>query len=604
MNKSEKKDMRTRYKSIYKSILVMGLCVVSLTVSAQKDSTIIRQVMLERDYTPTIQEASKVNIPPDIYSPVIKAKEIRFISSTPQIVLNSNQLAASAPGDIKTNVSFDTKRGYAYFGAGTHGNLEGGLGYRLVNEERDRLDLFGSYTGTNSTIDYINGKNYAASDVTAKYSNTGVNLKYQHRFEPSILSVGTSFYNTSYNYYGNSFIPASSSIASPFDVASKQGVNVFKIGLGLKSSDDSDSVIEYDGSVDYNHFSNKYGLTSLEDGVKGSVINAAVNLFTGLGSDRTVGIKGSITTQSFGRKITYLENAYHGYTNITGTPYVRFDGDNWDADLGINLSALFDVKTAFAMSPNVKASVKVTDANRLYAEIGGGVNNNTFLDILQENRYVDPISRVDYSKTYYDAKIGFLSGAVSGLEFDLFAGYKHVRRDHLYVCGSHTDGWGNVGSPVYANISTGHIGGLLKTNLLPYTDLSARIMAYFYNVKYQDAYVPVVLSESLPAAQAWGRPKFTLELNADVKPFDNLLLSLNYLVAGGRKAVEKVYNSDSWEIVNMKSINELNFKAEYKFIDWLSANIRLNNILFQKYELQYGYPLQGFNILGGVNFRF
>jgi outer membrane cobalamin receptor len=172
------------------------------------------------------------------------------------------------------------------------------------------------------------------------------------------------------------------------------------------------------------------------------------------------------------------------------------------------------------------------------------------------------------------------------------------------VYGSHTNGWGNVGSPVYANISTGHAGGLLKTSLIPHTDLSARITAYFYNVKYQDAYVPVVLPASLPETQAWGRPTFTAELNADVRPFNNLLLSLNYLFVGGRKAIKNVYNSESWEITNMKSINELNFKGEYKFIDWLSVNVRLNNVLFQKYELQYGYPLQGFNVLGGVSIRF
>lgn len=601
MNKSELKRMKTTYKSL----LVIGLGIISLTVSAQKDSTITRQVMLERDYVPTMQEASKVNTQPDIYAPTIKPKEIKFESNTPQIRLDNNKLGASASGDIKTDVAFDKKRGYAVLGLGTGGNIDGALGYRLVNGDNDRLDFFGTYSATGSTVDYINGSDYARKDVKAKYIHAGGNLKYQHTFDPSVLSVGASFYNTSYNYYGNSFIPITSSAVYPFDVDSKQGVNVFKIGAGLKSREENEGPIKYDGNVSYNYFTNKYGRQKADDGVKGGIINADLNLYTEFGADQQVGIKGMILNQSFSNKTDYLPNAHHGYTNITGTPYIKFQGANWNADLGANLSALFDVKTAFAISPNVKASVSFYEVNTLYAEVGGGVNNNTFLDILQENRYADPSTRIEYSKTYYDAKIGFRSGVVSGLEFDLFAGYKHVRRDHLYVYNYYKEeGWGNVGSPVYANISTGHIGGLLKTNLIPYTDLSARMTAYFYNVKYHEPYVQVIDAETLPDTKPWGRPTFTAEFNADVNPINNLTLSVNYLYAGGRKALASNASTTAWTIANMKDINELNFRAEYKINDYIAVNGRLNNVLFQKYELQYGYPLQGFNFMAGVSLKF
>lgn len=588
-------------KTIYKSILVIGLGAISLTASAQKDSTITRQVMLERDYVPTMQDASKVNTMPEIYSPLIRPKEIKFVSTTPQIALDNNKLGASESGDIKTDVAFDQKRGYALFGVGTSGNIDGALGYRLVNEDRDRLDFFGTYSGTNSTVDYIDGKNYAKSDVKAKYSYIGANLRYKHTFDPSILSIGASYYNTAYNYYGNSFVPNTVSKPTLFNVDSKQAVDVFNIGVGLKSSDKNEGAIKYDGNASYSYFSNKYGLRKEDSGVNGGIAKADLNLYTEFGADQTIGVKGMILGQKFGNKESHIVDAYHGYANVSGTPYIKFQGSSWNADLGVNLSALFDVKTAFAISPNVKASVNVNEVNTLYAEIGGGVNDNTFLDILQENRYVNPSTRVEYSKTYYDAKIGFRSGVVSGLEFDLFAGYKYTRKDHLYVYSySYTDtGWGNLASPVYANVSTGHIGGLLKTNLIPYTDLSAKITGYFYDVKYQDPYVVVINSDMLPKAKAWGRPTFTAELNADVRPFAGLLVSLNYMYAGGRETVDKAYAS-----VKMKDINELNFRGEYQITDWVSVNARLNNVLFQKYELVYGYPLQGFNFLGGVSLKF
>jgi outer membrane cobalamin receptor len=76
------------------------------------------------------------------------------------------------------------------------------------------------------------------------------------------------------------------------------------------------------------------------------------------------------------------------------------------------------------------------------------------------------------------------------------------------------------------------------------------------------------------------------------------------MYAGGRKALHSSPAATSWSVVNMKDINELNFRGEYIITDWVSVNARLNNILFRKYELQYGYALQGFSFLGGVSFKF
>ena len=104
--------------------------------------------------------------------------------------------------------------------------------------------------------------------------------------------------------------------------------------------------------------------------------------------------------------------------------------------------------------------------------------------------------------------------------------------------------------------------------------------------------------------KAWGRPTFTAELNADIKPIDKLTFSLNYVYAGGRKTVYSNYIIPVQEVIKMKDINELNFRGEYQVTDWLSVNARVNNLLFQKYELQYGYALQGFNVLGGLSFKF
>lgn len=599
-------------KILYKSVFVMALGVISLTAAAQKDSTIIRQVLLERDYNPTLQDASRVNALPSIYSPLIKPKELKYLSSVPQISLASNQLGSVEPGDIRTGVDYSKKRGYLNLGAGSNSNLEGALGYRIVHAERDRLDIFATHSSTSGTVDYIQ-KGFEFDDAKAKYSASKINLEYEHAFDPSILWIDASFYNTSYNYYGNPFIPKASSVGNPFDLDSRQNVDVFSIGAGLKSREGSESILKYDAGIAYQNFKSKYETEVPGKGPKGGQLDVNADFFAEFGSDQAVGVKGLLMNQSFSGNSGYLRDAYHSLTSITATPYIKFQGSNWNADLGVNVSGAFDVKNKMLFSPNIKAAIHIDERNTFYGEVTGGINNNTYLDILQENRYVNLWSRVEYSKTLYDLKAGFKSGAVDGFEFDIFAGYKQTDKDHLYLYrygGISSDinikTWGNLSTPVYANVGTGNIGGLIKTNLIPYTDLSARLTTYFYNVKYVGAYAmhPAFTTVEGMEKKAWGRPTFTAELNADVKPFEKLTLSLNYMYAGGRKTYFVSDYSNTREVVNMKDINELNFRGEYQLTDWLSVNARLNNILFQKYELQYGYPLQGFNVLGGLNFKF
>ena len=604
-------------KTLYKSVFVIALGIISLTATAQKDSTLIRQVLLERDYNPTLQDASKVNTQPSIYSPVIKAKELKFVSTVPQITLTNNKLGSAAPSDINTGVDYSKKRGYLILGAGNNSNLEGAFGYRLVNGDRDRLDISATHSSTSANVDYINADPYTMDEAKAKYSASKVNLKYQHMFDPSVLWFYASFYNTSYNYYGNPFIPSISSVAYPIDMDSRQNVDVFSIGAGLKSSDKNQGILKYKGGVRYQNFKSKYGIFTSEKGTKGGQLDLDADFYTEFGSDKSLGIKGFIMNQSFNSNSeAFDKDAFHNFTNVTATPYIKFQGSNWDADLGVNVSGMLDTKTKFMFSPNVKAAIHVNEVNTFYGEITGGVNNNTFLDILLENRYVNPIARVEYSKTLFDARLGFKSGVISGFEFDIFAGYKKTDKDHLYIAQSPYDLlvgasypsdmkiWGNVGTPLYANIGTGHVGGLLKTKLIPYTDLSAKITAYFYDVKYANGNVTLIDKDLYSEKKAWGRPTFTAELNADIKPIDKLTFSLNYVYAGGRKTIYSSYMIPVAEVIKMKDINELNFRGEYQVTDWLSVNARVNNLLFQKYELQYGYPLQGFNVLGGLSFKF
>lgn len=609
--------------TLYKSILILGLGLVTITTSAQKkkdkEDDLTRQVMLERDYNPTLDEATKINTAPNIYSPQIKsASSVKFLDQAPQLTIGATKLGKVASGDIRTDVPFSKERFYLNFGAGSYGNLDGAIGVRAVDTQNDKLDIAATYQGMSGDIDYAHTKNLW-NKVKAKYSDLNIGVKYQHTFEPSILTVGGGYQNMGFNYYGNPFFTYSGALIDPpftgeaIDIDSKQKVDVINFGLGLKSSDKNEGLLKYNARIAYTNFTAKYGfLPSVDKGPRGGIIDADIDLYTKFG-EGNLGFVASVLNQSFTSKDNYVgfvSSGFDGYTNLGINPYYKLEDSAWNLTLGLNLNYVSDTKNKFVFAPNILGQIHINEVNTLYAGVTGGVNNNTFMDILQENRYVDMGRRIAYSRTPFDVKIGFKSGVVPNFEFDIFGGYKQVKDEHLYAAATMHDldskvpTWSNVGVAVYDQVSTGHFGAMVSTKLIPMTTLSAKAIGYFYDVKNQD--------------KAWGRPNFTAEVTTDIQPIDNLTLSLSYLLMAGRKGLnlsEPFKSTDemptilpvgpkSMYAVDMKDINEFNVRAEYQIIKQLAIHARVNNLFNQKYEQQLGYTLQGINVLGGFNVKF
>lgn len=590
--------------TIYKSILFAGLGCFALSMNAQtaKDTVFNKQVTVQREYNPTIQDAAKINTTPAIYEPVIIAKDLRFMDAAPRLQINDKRLGMSSSGDINTDVLYDKRKGYLIFNAGNYINLDAAAGYRIVNSAADKLNLFATYNSTDGKLDFVEkDKGYALRKSKAKYAEMGINLDYEHKFEPSILRFDASFMNMNYNYYGNPFLATQ---PSSIFMDKKQNVDIFRIGAGLKSSVNNTSNLKYDATIGYTYFKEKYGPSINDKGPKGGIFRTSADIRLGLDADKSIGLDMYVMNQSGidADYSTFQKEAEHSLTNTYGIAYFNIEGGNWHALLGVKTGYVVDNRNSVIIAPEIRTSVNILDKNALYLNVTGGVNENTILDILQENRYVNMMNRVAYSKTLYDINGGFKLGAVKGLEFEIFARYKHTKKDHLYVTNTYNPteySWGNLSNAVYANVSTGNFGALLKTKLIPYTNVQAKLTGYTYNVKYDGGYLASVETAIPTEKKAWGRPTFTAELNADVVDVvPGFTLSMNYLLSAGRKAY---FSGNS---VSMKNINELCFRAEYQLFDWMAINARVNNVLFQKYERVYGYAIQEFNMMGGISLRF
>lgn len=589
--------MNITYKAIILGI-ISTYAVQSIDAqTTAKDTLLNRQVSLEREYTPTIQDASKINTLPALHQPQKKQYDIRFENAAPVMNFSSYPIGDTGSGDIRTSIEYSKQRGYLNFGAGMYSNLEGALGYRIVDKSNDIFDLFGTHNSTNGSIKYLNGIE-GSDKAKAKNMETLLKALYSHKFEAATWHLSGSFLNNGFNYYGNPnvfpLIDINGGKIANANISKNQSVNIFEVETGLSSVESSDNT-NYSASLQYNRFSSKYSDDITEDGPKGNIIDAKVDLSQPFFSDKKVGIRGNLFFQKYdGHTNSYnseQNNLYHNLTILRANPYIKIDNGDLRILIGANFNWAIDASNKFAVAPTINLSWNFDEKSILYFNADGGINDNSFINIYKENRYMNPVGRVNISKTLYDTQLGVRSGIITGFEFDIFGGYKYTNDQHLYKPRA-TSSWDNVSDVVYANLGEGHIGGAVKTKLIPYTDLSVKAITYFYNLnKYtkQDFTIE---------KKAWGLPSLTFDFNADFSFIENLTLTANYQFEGGRKALS---GSNS---ANMKNINELNLKASYHILKWLSLYAKANNVLNQKYEKYYGYTLQGINASAGFNLIF
>jgi len=560
--------------------------------TAAKDTVLNRQVYLEREYTPTIQDAAKVNTLPALHQPERKQYNINFEHALPSIRFAAYPIGDPGSGDIRTNIDFSKHRGYLRFGAGMYANLDGALGYRIVDSEKDRFDIFATHNSMNGTIKYLE-KNATPDDVKAKDMINNINLRYSHTFDAMTWYLRGSFLSNQYNYYGydTNFSPSSGKYVYVPNIEDKQSVNVITAETGVQSTQSEG--ISYSGHLTYNNFSTKYGPDVIFDGPKANIIDLKVDVAVPISDAFRAGINGGVLYQGIGNVDydTDDDKYFHNLTVTNVNPYIGIGNDDLSLSVGVKISHAFDFNDKTQISPMAKFNWNFEEKSMLYASVDGGINDNSLLSIYKENKYVNPFSRVEISKTPYDIKAGVKSGVISGFEFDIFGGYKYTKDEHLYLP-SATNSWGNVSDVLYADLKTGHFGGAVKTKLIPFTDLSFKAVGYFYDTKLNSYGYTGPLGE-----KAWGLPTLTLDLNADFTFIPNLTLTAKYRFEGGRKAYVT-------SVVDMDAVNELSFMGNYQIFDWLSVFAKANNILNQKYERYYGYTLQGFNAMGGVGLKF
>lgn len=596
--------MKTNYKKVLCVAVLLGSAV---TVSAQEkkeQQDLDREMTLEREYDPTVQDANKVNTLPEIKEPEVMKHSIDYADFT-LATDPEKQISVLPSGDFMTQIDYNKRRGYLNVGAGMHLNIDGDFGYHILSTEKDKLNLFFSHRSTNGKVNYgtVDYWNYD-EDTKAKLNDNLGGIDYAHVFDKAILNLGAQYRYTGFNYWG---IPPRDTSLDPdyylshSDRETNQVNQIFKGNIGVEAHENAD--VFYLIDLDYVNFSHKYGISKEFDGPTEHTLDVKWDVNALFHENQRIGLAGQVEYFAYdlpnyttGEGVCVFKN----HAEIILTPYYRIGGESWNVQLGANVMFVTGEENSVTASPNVVADVEIADRTVLYLNAKGRLYSNSAYETSLVNRYVNPTEEIAPTREWLNGRIGLKSGVAKSFWFDVFAGYRIASSDCLFLP-ERTFSEGEFGGLMYAmpDIDTKRFfaGVDLKYKYQDFLDVSLKGIYNNWKGNLGDGWTGGEPNAELD--YVYGKPK--MELNADitVKPIEKLAIGLNYYLA-----TDRYTELGGYQNVKLDNINELNLKGSYTFNETFGIYVKATNLLNQEYDLYYGYPNQGITLMGGVNINF
>jgi hypothetical protein len=547
---------------------------VLLPTQAQSNNpNLERELQLEKEYNPSVREADKINQLPEIREPEAPKTQVQFSDYTLNYSL-SPYISNLQAQNYLSNFATSEKRGYLNVGVSSLIDINGDVGYQILHSERDFLSIFASHRSSNSDVKFLQNDEKQKMKIN---DNLG-GLNYIHRFDKAKFFADAQYTYSGFNNYSfNNVLP---------DLIN----NLFKTQLAVASVNNED--INYKVSLGYSLFDQKNDSTVIWTNWEGRTENrilADFDLHAHFSATGGVGLAGSMKNYSYSKNPSLdLDN---DYTTLAFNPYFTFDGGDWDVRLGVSANMQVGDLEEFFIAPDIQFNWRPTDQFLLYVLAEGGIKDNSSYNMFYENRYVNPSIRVLDSKTPINGTFGLNFLLLPNLEMGVFTGYKLTEDEHFFknqgiLSTTYRYTSFSIMSagmvPLYDKAETFKFGGLLKYAYQDIFHIGLNLSYYNWQVR--------------ELAHAWHKPNFVGDVNMGFKiPDLPLRMDLVYRLEAGRKANEEN---------NMKNINDLSLKASYDINNSFTVFAQANNLLFQRYDLWWGYPAQDFNIMGGISVKF
>ncbi|MFD0792576.1 hypothetical protein ACFQZX_03045 [Mucilaginibacter litoreus] len=288
------------------------------------------------------------------------------------------------------------------------------------------------------------------------------------------------------------------------------------------------------------------------------------------------------------------KDSLYSYNNsiLRANPYIKFQGDNYKIEAGINLAKEFGMSSRFYIFPAAKLELQVIPKYvRLFAEATGDINRASIKGFTDINPFLGENINLVNSVDRLDINLGLKGTLAPGLGFKAAIFRNTVKNLPMFV-----NNFGeeiNKYQVIYDNGDTRVSGFKGELDFKP-----GETFNIYGRIEIKDY-------KMASEAEPWNLPKFILTAGTAIHISDKVDINGSLMFRGSAKERLSLTNTAGNEYyAPIKSFADLSGGATYKVNKQLSVFIQANNILNASSKTWYYYPNYGFNIFGGVGYAF
>lgn len=576
-----------------KGIIFLSLAATllfNLSAFSQEKELGTEVVNIVKPYTPTISDAFKVKETPSLNdSTTTEKKEVKYsIFSVP--VASTFTPAKGKATNVERAKREKVYDNYATLGFGNYTAI---LGELYSNFEISNTDNVGFFFRHNSAQGDI--KNVMLDN---KYYDTSLDAFYTSRQRGATYGIDFGVEHQLYNWYGfnaNNFqyTPEVMSHLNPQQ-------NYFSAYVGGNISLD-DSFFDR-AAVNVRYMGDSFSSSEIHATLKPEFSLPLESISFKVDGDLDF-LAGGFD-KHFNNFPDYSKIKY-SYFNAGVAPSIAFSNDDLSVSLGVAAYVSVDTEnnnTDFSLYPRIKASYRLLDETVIaYGGVDGGLKQNTYYNLKEENPFVSPTLFILPTKNIYEGFVGIKGMFTNTISYNLRASYGKDEDKALFLANPLTTvvpglkgfEYGNSFQVVYDEVNTLGVFGELQVAISDQFSLGVNANYNNYSTDVQK--------------EAWNLPELKASLFSNFNITEQLYGGVSIFYVGERKDMEWTQSSFGSSLVREVKLDgyvDANVHFGYRFTDRISAFVKGSNLFSDNYTKWMNYPVQGIQGMVGATYKF
>ncbi len=446
-------------------------------------------------------------------------------------------------------------------------------------------------------------ENIENSILNTNFSNFNVGAFYKKYDRYFDWKVSLNSERDTYNWYGLPKISFTEPITNT--IIEEQVYNYFEL---IGEFDFTDSYIDY-GRIKGFYFTESFN--SSEIFVKfDTKIDLPLTFLNPKLNDISIKTSAEYLKGEFKNSYKDLNRMEYSTTTIELNPEYKIKYGNFLLKTGIKLTASFDnkndVTNSFILPDVYLEGGIVKNYLNIYGGITGDLKTNTYKGFSEENPYISPTLLITQTLEKLNLFVGFNGKINNNLGFNIKASYKKEEDKPLFLRNaSKSDGTNNsVNGTTLKGYEYGNSFNVYYDDVKTTSIFTEIEYDYSNNLSFglQGTYNIYKLEN---ATEAWNLPTIETSISTKYKK-NKWFANADVFYVSERK--DGLYSSQFPSAVSkieiIDSFVDVNVNGGYHFNDKFSTFLKLNNILNTDYQRFANFNTQGFQILGGIAYKF